>query len=636
MSTRKEMPSNVANGSSSKRKLALKKEFISSESENSSNVIRDYESEFYDGCKKVQKGDEQSWNNLRELLNVFKNNEKMLGGAVCSQGSEATDNGWTPLHILLEKKPPADIISTLIMYSPDAIEIKNKCGELPIHTASRNTASIEVLNLLIQAYPEGLKVQSNHGFLPLHDLCFHGATYETVVLFLQAYPGSVKVKDLKDWLPIHRACWRNINLEVLNTLLEAYPQSSREKCSHGKPSTILKKYCRTLNLKDQYGRTLLHYAFNGHFSQDLISLLIDAHPKGLEITDMYGNTPAYYGNEQHLIPIEEILNSCFLQRIYCDRSIMELSITNKKASGEVTLALQTGEESKTPNLDQDTTTDVGIATDSSAVGFSAEPVLGTVATMAETTNANQETKNVHIALDSSNDFLATTETERVSPLKSLSMEETFTKSRNRHNKRLRYSLVKFRTAINSNTTNAIQMKEEIERQKSKIIYLESQAQNLLSQLLELKTKNYELQSDNTRLKSQVAELQTNYSELLSNNSHVISQVVELQNNNFELQSDNTDLISQVAELQHKHSELPSNNIHLISQVVQLQTNNSRLQSDSTYLKSQVAELQTNNSELRSKIVTLKDEVSRMNEEMNELKSDLEEFNNVLLSSLLQF
>jgi len=633
----KKMPSNVANGSSSKRILDLKQEqeFISSESENSSSIIRHYESEFYDGCKKVQKGDEQSWNNLRELLNVFENNEKMLRGAVCSQGSEATDNGRTPLHILLEKNPPADIISTLIMYSPDAIEIKNKCGELPIHTASRNTASIEVLNLLIQAYPEGLKVQSNHGFLPLHDLCFHGATYETVVLFLQAYPGSVKVKDLKDWLPIHRACWRNINLEVLNTLLEAYPQSSREKCSHGKPSTILKKYCRTLNLKDQYGRTLLHYAFNGHFSQDLISLLIDAHPKGLEITDMYGNTPAYYGNEQHLIPVEEILNSCFLQRIYCDKSIMELSNANKKASGEVALASATAVDSKTPNLGQDTITYDSITSDSSTVGFSTEPALGSVAAVAQTTSGNQGITDVHIALDSSNDILTSTETEPVSPLKSSLMEETFTESRNRHNKRLRSSLVKLRTTINSNTTNAIQMKEDMERQKSKIIYLDSQAQNLQSQLLELKTKNYELQSDNTHLKSHVAELQTNYSELLSNNIHLISQVVELQKSNFELQSDNTYLKSQVAELQHKHSELPSNNIHLISQVLELQTNNSELQSDNTYLKSQVAELQTNNSELQSDIVTMTDEVSRMKEEMNELKSDLDEFKDVLLSSLLQ-
>jgi chromosome segregation ATPase len=94
-----------------------------------------------------------------------------------------------------------------------------------------------------------------------------------------------------------------------------------------------------------------------------------------------------------------------------------------------------------------------------------------------------------------------------------------------------------RTVIDSNATNAIQTKEDMERQKSKIIYLEQQAQNYLSQLLELKTNNSELQSDNTYLKSQVMEFQTNNSELQSDNVTMKEEISRMKEEMNKLKSD---------------------------------------------------------------------------------------------------
>jgi len=348
------------------------------------NKKRRYEFEFYDGCKKVKKGDEQSWDELRELLDEYKSYRKLLREAVCSQGSAATDHGRTSLHILLEKNPPADIISTLIRYSPDALRKKNRSGELPIHTASKNGASLEVLNVLIQAYPEGLEVQNDHGFLPLHDLCFHGATYEALVMLLQAYPEGVKVKDYENCLPIHRACRWFMNLDALDALVDAYPESIGEKSIHGKPSTILNKYCRkNLIYKDQYGRTLLHYAFNGHFSAAVARLLTDANPKGLEEEDCLGNVPASYGAQHKKMSEEEILKSYSLRAIYNEENINLLTNRVVKASEKEVSAA----EGRTQNI-QKVTTDSNNSLNAPTLANQSEKNVGTIdiSTLSNITN----------------------------------------------------------------------------------------------------------------------------------------------------------------------------------------------------------------------------------------------------------
>jgi len=294
--------------------------------ENCSNVMhctipnrkRSPELQLYNRCKKVKGDDMESWNELRELINECKTNAALFNTAVCNQGDEYMDNGRTLLHILLEKKPPADVISTLIRYSPNAIEIKNKCGELPIHTASRYGASVEVLNLSLQAYPAGLAVKDNFGSLPLHNLCKFGSSPEAVDLLINVYPGAVRVSDLENCLPIHLACARqtNLNLKVLNHLLMAYPESIGEKSIHGRPSTMLNKYCRgILKAKDdEHGRTLLHYAHDRYFSSHLVQLLTEAVPESLEVEDKYYKKAAFYSEK--LISQDEIMESSFLRYIY--------------------------------------------------------------------------------------------------------------------------------------------------------------------------------------------------------------------------------------------------------------------------------------------------------------------------------
>jgi hypothetical protein len=106
----------------------------------------------------------ESWNNLLKFLN---GNE----GDIDREVEEYLGN--TPLHVILQKNPPLDIVLTFITNSPKAVEVQNEWKVLPIHVACLYKALLEVMKELIKACPEGLKVEDSGGLLPIHMACGH-------------------------------------------------------------------------------------------------------------------------------------------------------------------------------------------------------------------------------------------------------------------------------------------------------------------------------------------------------------------------------------------------------------------------------------------------------------------------------
>eukprot|EP00590_Aulacoseira_subarctica_P000554 CAMPEP_0172414548 /NCGR_PEP_ID=MMETSP1064-20121228/1204_1 /TAXON_ID=202472 /ORGANISM="Aulacoseira subarctica , Strain CCAP 1002/5" /LENGTH=368 /DNA_ID=CAMNT_0013151275 /DNA_START=43 /DNA_END=1149 /DNA_ORIENTATION=- len=88
----------------------------------------------------------------------------------------------------------------------------------------------EVIQTWLKYAPETAKLKKSNGMLPLHDACYHGASLEVVMALVKAYPKSVEVTDTYENLPLHYAfegVYRNqpLSVEVVSFLLKAYPES---------------------------------------------------------------------------------------------------------------------------------------------------------------------------------------------------------------------------------------------------------------------------------------------------------------------------------------------------------------------------------------------------------------------------
>lgn len=194
--------------------------------------------------------------------------------------------GLTPLHNILSKSPPLDIIETFIRYAPETVRILDDQQRLPIHHASHWTFNgLKIVQALVNSYPESIKVIDIHGCLPLHLACWTKAPLGVVNFLIESYPESIKVRDnggllpcsltgISGCLPIHYACcsWMlQGSHSVVKFLAESYPES--------------------IKVTDSSGFLPLHRAIRSEASLKIVSFLIDSYPEG--ITDSY------------LIPINE-------------------------------------------------------------------------------------------------------------------------------------------------------------------------------------------------------------------------------------------------------------------------------------------------------------------------------------------
>ncbi len=186
-------------------------------------------------CHAVRKDDVASWIALRQWLNSCISFRE----AACYQGYN-TRRYHTPLHIIVQKSPPLDVVKTVVTNVSETLKIQDEHGCLPIHVACYSKASREVLQLLIQHYPDSLSRTNKSGRLPIHHACIYKASLEVLNLLIENYPDGLKVKDDGNFLPIHLACFYGAPLEVISKLLEAYPEGTDAQVIQSEISAMLK------------------------------------------------------------------------------------------------------------------------------------------------------------------------------------------------------------------------------------------------------------------------------------------------------------------------------------------------------------------------------------------------------------
>ena len=223
--------------------------------------------ELFDLCYNADYRDnEKAWSQLREWLSFYKNDKKRFKEAAAYPNTF----NWIPIHVLVSRSPPLDVVETLVKHAPETLRMKTSEGDLPLHIACGQRASPEIIKILVAAYPESVRITNNAGGLPLHFACYN----------------------------------RN-SLDVLNLLLQVYPESIRVECitrtgEHLQPSEILKNK-NQLDSEDENERIfLLHKAVAEGLSVHLMRLLIEAFPESCTIQDSDGMVPLHHACKKQM------------------------------------------------------------------------------------------------------------------------------------------------------------------------------------------------------------------------------------------------------------------------------------------------------------------------------------------------
>lgn len=246
--------------------------------------------ELYDLCVDILGCDnkEEAFDLIRQWLNANKDNNNRLKAAITYQGVRKL----TPLHLILCKCPPLDIIQIFIKYAPEVLKMEDTInGSLPIHYAcNKKGASLEVIQALLTASPDTIKVEDEDGQLPLHHAIYGGASLDVLNLMIESYPKGIdekyaKKKDYNGMLPLHHACKNGYSNHLIHFLIKEYPNSS--------------------NIKDNHGRTPFDYytSFQGRQSCDeIIALLQPVIPQTTEI----GNEPVQQSKSEVKMELSQI------------------------------------------------------------------------------------------------------------------------------------------------------------------------------------------------------------------------------------------------------------------------------------------------------------------------------------------
>jgi hypothetical protein len=473
----------------------------------SSNITskkRFYEQQLYHASKIVKIDNEESW---KRLKNILENDGKEgsnpvidIPSVACYQGTYL-DFGNTPLHNILEKNPPLDVVSTFVKKAPESLRVKNIHGELPIHVACQRGVTSEVLKALVQAYPEGAKVQSKFGLLPIHyacininspremiklliktyqesvkvreykcgmlpihDACSNGASLEVMNLLISEWPDSLKVKDADEgWLPIHHACKYKASLEVLDSLVQVYPESLMVRSINSEtPADIMKKHNSTIKEVDSCGKVLLHHAYEGGFSEHLVKLIVNAYPEGSSIMDHYGHTPVYYSKQQqqnHSLDAEQ----CTLY----DTQTEELPSEN-----QINLPVVTQAKTSTPE-------EAAVAQQGSNFSYNSALLKGTELINSISANIS-ETENIKSEMKKMEAKILTMESERarekaeVQQLKSFNSRlETEGIELKRETEQIKSEMKKIEVQILTMESERVKEKIETNQMKSRLSNLEN-------------------------------------------------------------------------------------------------------------------------------------------------------------------
>lgn len=142
------------------------------------------------------------WKTVEEKLEI---NPQEAGETltVPTRGGFLATAGLTPLHYACERRPPVEVVETLIAASPEAVTTRMQPGgALPIHVACTWNAAPGVVVALCQAEAAACRIPDDLGNVPLHCAAFSGALAPVIDALLRAYPKAVLARNHQGSLPV--------------------------------------------------------------------------------------------------------------------------------------------------------------------------------------------------------------------------------------------------------------------------------------------------------------------------------------------------------------------------------------------------------------------------------------------------
>lgn len=99
---------------------------------------------------------------------------------------------FLPLHSACARRPPSNVVRSLLQAYPEAASFKDESGMYPLHYACGNRASRSVIAQLIECFPRAVRESDPQGMLPLHYTAQWGPSEDSVVeLLLDEYTAGV-------------------------------------------------------------------------------------------------------------------------------------------------------------------------------------------------------------------------------------------------------------------------------------------------------------------------------------------------------------------------------------------------------------------------------------------------------------
>lgn len=241
--------------------------------------------ELYNLCLYVKDAEEDAGESLRKLRNwlalkQFTTSSESAAKLIRAAATYRGYDNMTPLHLVLGRAVPIDVVEMLIQHAPETLRMTNSNGKLPLHLACRFGVSLEILDLLITSYPQGIEARDNNGrkpscFLSMND--YYSSTDST----------SKKKRELNQYL-LHKATAGGFSVYLIKLLLQAFPES----CT----------------MQDEYGMIPLHYACScakmnsGKESMDIISVLLEEYPDTYKVKDSMGRNASVLLQERTIHP----------------------------------------------------------------------------------------------------------------------------------------------------------------------------------------------------------------------------------------------------------------------------------------------------------------------------------------------
>ena len=219
----------------------------------------------------------------------------------------------TPLHIACSiPSVPTRVIKTLIKSYRHACLVEDEDGRLPIHLASTTPGiSLQVIHTLMVTSPQSCFIKDFiYGDIPIYLVLKHNGSTDInhrLKQLISSIPSSCIYNESTSL--IHIFCDKLLPDIVIVEVIKTFPQVLRIQnengdtilhllCSHkhSMAQTVLHAanlYPKACSLKNSDGNLPLHLAISRQDNDKIIKRLLDLYPRGVLISNFFGETPLF-------------------------------------------------------------------------------------------------------------------------------------------------------------------------------------------------------------------------------------------------------------------------------------------------------------------------------------------------------